>query len=123
MFHTLVLQHFIPDIMKPMMHIPYAIMLIALLVTAKFGFTQTQPDPKTVTILSNGSKTTTPMVIKDEEGKVLTHQQMFALTSTGDYKLLEVKGKDNKPYYLVKKAPGFAPKPVAAPVVIKPGNR
>lgn len=48
------------------------------------------------------------MLIKDEQGKVLTHQQMFALTSTGDYKMVEVQGGGTKPYYLVKKSPALA---------------
>ena len=106
--------------MKSIMRYSCAVVVIALLSSPKFIFSQTKPVSKTVNVLSNGSKSNTPMVIKNEQGKVLTHQEMFALTSTGDYKMIEVKGNDSKPYYLVKKAPGFAPKPMSAPVVVKP---
>jgi len=107
-------------IMKFTTHIYYAIATITFLVSPVYGIAQTQPVPKTTMISSNGDKKAAPISIRDEQGKILTHQQMFALTSTGDYKMIEMKGKDNKPYYLVKKAPGFGPKPVAAPVVVKP---
>lgn len=65
-------------------------------------------------------------VIKDESGKVLTFNQMIALTKTGDYKVdkkLDKKlDKNNKPYLLVQKAPGSAPRPESPPVVVRPNR-
>jgi hypothetical protein len=61
-------------------------------------------------------------VIKDESGKILTFNQMIALTKTGDYKVDKKLDKDNKPYLLVQKAPGFSPRPESPPVVVRPNH-
>lgn len=62
-------------------------------------------------------------VIKDETGKVLTFKEMIALTKTGDYKVSKKLGSDKKPFLLVEKAPGFAPRPESVPVVVRPNKK
>ncbi|WP_345954107.1 hypothetical protein [Mucilaginibacter sp. PAMB04168] len=84
------------------------------------GYMLQQPVPKTVTI--TGNKTEINLPIKDEGGKVLQHQDMINLTRTGDYKVIRTLDKNKQPYLLVKKAPGFAPRPQSAPVVVKPNR-
>lgn len=62
-------------------------------------------------------------VIKDESGKVLTFNEMIALTKTGDYKVNKKLDNNKKSYLLVEKAPGFTPRPESPPIVIRPNKK
>lgn len=62
-------------------------------------------------------------IIKDESGKILTFNEMIALTKTGDYKVGKKLDSNEKPYLLVEKAPGFAPRPESAPIIVRPGKK
>jgi hypothetical protein len=77
-----------------------------------------QTVPKSITVSNN--KTESNLPLKDESGRVLTRQEAFALTHTGNYRMMRMVDRDNKPYVLVKKMPGTAPRPESAPVVVKP---
>jgi len=96
------------------------VLLFAILSMA--GKAQTQPTPKSTTVLAGGTKTNAPMEFKNEQGKVLTAKEAFALTKTGDYKMVKQTDKDNKPYLSIVYSPGYAPRPQSAPVKITPGS-
>jgi hypothetical protein len=108
--------------MKPTMHISFAIVAITLLALDKLSIAQTQPSHKSTTISSNGDKSTTPMVFKNEQGNPLTAKEAFALTKTGNYKMVKQTDKDKKPFLLIVYSPGYAPRPQSAPFKVTPAN-
>jgi hypothetical protein len=98
-----------------------AVVSTVILLNARSSRAQTSPGVTSVTVMPDGKRIVNKAtVFKDEKGKELTFEQMRMLMATGDYKIVPMTDKDKKPYNLVKSAPGFAPKPMSQPVVIKP---
>ena len=95
---------------------------LAFVAAPKLSFAQNNNTPKSVTVLASGKVVTTPIPFKNEQGKTLTQKEAVDLLRTGDYKTVEQQDSNKNPYYLLVKAPGFAPRPESKPYVVKPSS-
>jgi hypothetical protein len=57
--------------------------------------------------------------LKNDAGKTIKANEMFALMKTGNYKIMKATDKNNKPYWLVKSAPG-AGRMQSPTIVVRP---